>query len=68
VTPWQPRLIPDHVLDRLAFSGTPKQAVRQVEALSPRARGASKLGTPHGLTDRDSVELLAAGVAPAFRV
>ena len=61
-------LIPDDVLDRLAFSGTPGQLVRQVEALFDAGATRVELGTPHGLTDRGGVELLAARVAPAFRV
>ena len=61
-------LIPDDVLDRLAFSGTPEQVVGQVEALFAAGAARVELGTPHGLTDRRGVELLAARVAPAFRV
>jgi len=60
-------LIPDHVLDRLAFSGTPEHVVRQVEALFDAGAARVELGTPHGLTDRGGVELLATRVAPAFR-
>ena len=61
-------LIPDDALDRLAFSGTPEHVVRQVEALFDAGARRVELGTPHGLTDRRGVELLAARVAPAFRV
>lgn len=61
-------LIPDDVLDRLAFSGTPEHVVRQVEELFDAGATRVELGTPHGLTDRGGVELLAARVAPAFRV
>jgi 5,10-methylenetetrahydromethanopterin reductase len=61
-------LIPDDVLDRLAFSGTPEQVVRQVEALFEAGATRVELGTPHGLTDRGGVELLAGRVAPALRV
>jgi 5,10-methylenetetrahydromethanopterin reductase len=59
-------LVPDELLDRLAFSGTPEQVVRQVEALFEAGASRVELGTPHGLTDRGGVELLAARVAPAF--
>ena len=59
-------LIPDEVLDRVAFSGTPDQVVRQVEALFEAGAARVELGTPHGLTDREGLELLAARVVPAF--
>jgi 5,10-methylenetetrahydromethanopterin reductase len=42
--------------------------VGQVEALFAAGAARVELGTPHGLTDRRGVELLAARVAPAFRV
>jgi 5,10-methylenetetrahydromethanopterin reductase len=58
--------IPDDVLDRLAFVGTPEQVVRQVEALFDAGASRVELGTPHGLTDRSGVELLARRVVPAF--
>ena len=59
-------LIPDELLDRIAFSGTPEQVVRQVEALFEAGASRVELGTPHGLDDRGGVELLARRVAPAF--
>jgi 5,10-methylenetetrahydromethanopterin reductase len=58
--------IPDDVLDRLAFAGTPEQVVRQVEALFDAGASRVELGTPHGLTNRSGVELLARRVVPAF--
>jgi 5,10-methylenetetrahydromethanopterin reductase len=58
--------IPDDVLDRLTFAGTPEQIVRQVEALFDAGASRVELGTPHGLTDRSGVELLARRVVPAF--
>jgi 5,10-methylenetetrahydromethanopterin reductase len=61
-------LIPDEALDRLAFSGTPEHVVGQVEALFAAGAARVELGTPHGLTDRGGVELLASRVAPAFGV
>jgi 5,10-methylenetetrahydromethanopterin reductase len=58
--------IPDDLLDRLAFAGTPEQVVRQVEALFDAGASRVELGTPHGLTDRSGVELLGRRVVPAF--
>ncbi|NDL56719.1 LLM class flavin-dependent oxidoreductase [Phytoactinopolyspora mesophila] len=61
------RLVPDDLLDRFCFSGTPddvaEQAARVIEA------GASRIefGTPHGLTDGKGIELLGRKVLPALR-
>jgi len=60
-------LVPDDILDRFAFSGTPDQIVRQAEDLF--AAGASRIefGTPHGFTDAGGVRLLGERVLPALR-
>jgi len=60
-------LIPDDVLDRFAFSGTPEH----VAALARRvlAAGADRIdfGTPHGRTDAEGVALLGTRVLPLLR-
>jgi 5,10-methylenetetrahydromethanopterin reductase len=60
-------LIPDEVLDRFAFSGTPEH----VAALARRvlAAGADRIdfGTPHGRTDAEGVALLGTRVLPLLR-
>jgi 5,10-methylenetetrahydromethanopterin reductase len=60
-------LIPDNVLDRFAFSGTPEH----VASLAHRvlAAGAARVdfGTPHGLTDDHGVALLGSAVLPLLR-
>ncbi len=60
-------LIPDDVLDRFAFSGTPGH----VAALAQRVldAGASRVdfGTPHGMTDAEGLALLGTGVLPLLR-
>lgn len=60
-------LIPDDVLDRFAFAGTPEQ----VAALAQRVldAGASRVdfGTPHGLSDDEGVALLGSAVLPLLR-
>jgi 5,10-methylenetetrahydromethanopterin reductase len=60
-------LIPDDVLDRFVFSGSPDQVALQAEAVF--AAGASRIdfGTPHGLSERDGVELLCTQVTPRLR-
>lgn len=60
-------LIPDELLDRLAFSGTPEQVAAQAQALYEAGATRVEFGTPHGLTDRHGVELLAERVLPALR-
>jgi 5,10-methylenetetrahydromethanopterin reductase len=57
-------LIPDSVLDKLAFAGTPEQVARQAAALYEAGAARVEFGTPHGLTSARGVELLAARVLP----
>jgi 5,10-methylenetetrahydromethanopterin reductase len=60
-------LIPDAVLDRFAFSGTPEHvaalAARVLEAGADRV----DFGTPHGLDDDKGVALLGTEVLPLLR-
>jgi 5,10-methylenetetrahydromethanopterin reductase len=58
------RLIPDDVLDRFAFSGTPEQVAGQAQALIDAGVRRVEFGTPHGLTDERGVSLLANAVLP----
>jgi 5,10-methylenetetrahydromethanopterin reductase len=60
-------LIPDEILDRFAFAGTPDAvADHAVEVLAAGA-GRIEFGTPHGLTDDRGLELLGARVLPVIR-
>jgi 5,10-methylenetetrahydromethanopterin reductase len=61
------RLIPDHLLDRLAFAGTPAQVARQAAALYEAGVDRVEFGTPHGLTARGGIRLLAERVLPELR-
>lgn len=60
-------LIPDEILDRFAFSGTPEQVAAQAQALIDAGVRRVEFGTPHGLTDDRGVELLGAEVLPLLR-
>jgi 5,10-methylenetetrahydromethanopterin reductase len=60
-------LIPDELLDRLAFSGTPEQVAAQAQALYDAGASRVDFGTPHGLTSSKGVELLVSRVLPALR-
>ena len=44
-------LIPDEVLDRFAFSGTPEQVAALAQAVLDAGAGRIDFGTPHGLSD-----------------
>ncbi|MGH3029316.1 MAG: LLM class flavin-dependent oxidoreductase [Gaiellaceae bacterium] len=61
-------LIPDELLDKLAFAGTPAEVARRAEALYEAGAARVEFGTPHGLTPRHGVELLASRVVPHFRL
>jgi 5,10-methylenetetrahydromethanopterin reductase len=59
-----PAAIPDDVLDRFAFAGTPAQIADHAEALFEAGAARIDFGTPHGLDERRGVELLCREVAP----
>ena len=59
-------LIPDHLLDRVAFAGTPPEVARRAEQLAEAGATRIEFGTPHGLTPSSGLELLAAHVVPRF--
>lgn len=60
-------LVPDDLLDRFAFSGTPAQVIRQTEAILAAGASRVEFGTPHGLTPREGLRLLGERVLPALR-
>ena len=60
-------LVPDDLLDRFAFSGTPAQVIGQTEAILDAGASRVEFGTPHGLTPREGLRLLGERVLPAFR-
>jgi 5,10-methylenetetrahydromethanopterin reductase len=60
-------LIPDEVLDRFAFSGTPEQVAALAQEVLNAGADRVDFGTPHGLTDRDGVEALGTMVLPLLR-
>jgi 5,10-methylenetetrahydromethanopterin reductase len=60
-------LIPDAVLDSLAFAGSPADVTRHVEDLARAGVSRVEFGTPHGLDPRDGIRLLGEQVLPSFR-
>lgn len=60
-------LLPDDLLRRFAFCGTPEQVAEQAVELVAAGADRVEFGTPHGLTGRGGVELLGTRVLPAVR-
>jgi 5,10-methylenetetrahydromethanopterin reductase len=60
-------LIPDRLLARLAFAGTPAEVAAQAQALYDAGAHRVELGTPQGLTTEGGVRLLCDRVLPALR-
>ena len=60
-------LVPDEVLDRFAFSGTPAQVAGQARRVLEAGAGRIDFGAPHGLSDAEGVALLGTAVLPRLR-
>jgi 5,10-methylenetetrahydromethanopterin reductase len=61
-------LIPDEVLDRFAFAGTPGQVAALAQRVLDAGADRVDFGTPHGLTDDGGVALLGTEVLPRLRL
>jgi len=61
------RLIPDELLDRCAFAGTPVQVARQVKDLFDAGASRVEFGSPFGLDAEQGLRLLGERVLPEFR-
>jgi len=61
------RLIPDELLDRFAFAGTPVQVARQVRDLFDAGASRVEFGSPFGLRAEQGLRLLGERVLPEFR-
>jgi 5,10-methylenetetrahydromethanopterin reductase len=61
------RLIPDDLLDRFCFAGTPDDVAEHADGLFAAGAGRVEFGTPHGGTDRHGVDLLGRAVLPELR-
>jgi 5,10-methylenetetrahydromethanopterin reductase len=61
------RLIPDELLDRFAFSGTPEQVARQVRDIFDAGASRIEFGAPFGLDPERGLRLLGEHVLPDFR-
>ncbi len=61
------RLIPDELLDRFAFAGTPEHVVRQVTDILDAGASRIEFGSPFGLNAERGLKLLGERVLPEFR-
>ena len=60
-------LIPNEVLDRFAFSGTPEHVATLAQRVLDAEAGRIDFGTPHGLVDQAGVALLGTAVLPLLQ-
>jgi 5,10-methylenetetrahydromethanopterin reductase len=60
-------VIPDDVLDKFAFSGSPEHVAALVHGVLDAGADRVDLGTPHGLSDLAGVRLLGTRVLPLLR-
>jgi 5,10-methylenetetrahydromethanopterin reductase len=61
-------LVPDDVLHRFAFAGTPAEVAEHAEAVLEAGARRVDFGTPHGIDERRGVELLCRAVLPRLLV
>lgn len=61
------RAVPDDLLDRFAFAGTPEDVAAQVEALFAAGADRVELGTPHGVDAIAGLRLLGTRTLPRVR-
>ena len=61
------RLIPDELLDRFAFSGTPEHVIHQVRDIFDAGAARVEFGAPFGLDHKSGLRLLGERVLPEFR-
>ncbi len=59
--------IPDTLLERFAFAGTPEDIIRQSNALFEAGTRRIEFGTPHGLPSPAGIRLLGEDVLPVLR-
>ncbi|WP_251140903.1 LLM class flavin-dependent oxidoreductase [Cellulomonas dongxiuzhuiae] len=60
-------LLPDDLLDRFCFAGTPQAVAERTVALVEAGATRVEFGTPHGLSGPGGIDLLGSAVLPAVR-
>ncbi len=62
------RLIPDEILDRFIFAGSPDDVIKQCERLYEAGAGRIELGTPHGArAAATGIHLIGQRIIPALK-
>jgi 5,10-methylenetetrahydromethanopterin reductase len=61
-------LLPDDMLARFAFAGTPAEVAAHAEAVLDAGAARVEFGTPHGIDERHGVDLLCREVLPRLRL
>jgi 5,10-methylenetetrahydromethanopterin reductase len=59
--------LPDELLSRFAFAGTPTDVIRQAEGIFEAGAGRIEFGSPHGIDGVSGIRLLGEKVLPYFR-
>jgi 5,10-methylenetetrahydromethanopterin reductase len=59
--------LPDELLRRFAFAGTPDEVIRQAESVFEAGATRIEFGSPHGLDEAEGIRLLGERVLPYFR-
>jgi 5,10-methylenetetrahydromethanopterin reductase len=59
--------LPDELLRRFAFAGTPEEVIRQAEDVFNGGASRIEFGSPHGLDEASGIRLLGERVLPYFR-
>lgn len=62
------RQIPDNLIGRFAFAGTPSQVIEQCEAIFEAGASRIEFGAPHGISTSRGLQLLGEVVLPALSV
>ncbi len=60
-------LIPDDLVDRFSYAGTPSDIIEQCEQLFEAGVDRIEFGTPHGIDSRAGINLLGTSVLPALK-
>jgi 5,10-methylenetetrahydromethanopterin reductase len=59
--------LPDALLSRFAFAGTPEDVIRQAEGIFEAGAGRIEFGSPHGIDAASGIRLLGDKVLRHFR-
>ena len=59
--------LPDELLRRFAFAGTPEEVIRQAEGVFEAGSARIEFGSPHGLDEASGIRLLGERVLPYFK-